>query len=138
MSAMKKNAIWVDYSTVNPSFSRKSLLMAKECGIRFMDAPVSGTKPNAENADLAFFVGAEKNDLDVVKSLLEHMGAKSYACGRTRQRDGIKNVGKFAVSPIHDNAFGKYTALAKEIYAAAKQDGLGRKYFSAIYQFMKN
>ena len=27
---------------------------------------------------------------------------------------------------------------AKEIYAAAKQDGLGRKDFSAIYQFMKN
>ena len=45
VSAMKKNAIWVDCSTVNPSFSRKSFLMAKGCGIRFMDAPVSGTKP---------------------------------------------------------------------------------------------
>ncbi|HKL82043.1 MAG TPA: NAD(P)-binding domain-containing protein, partial [Desulfobacter sp.] len=60
VSAMMKNAIWVDCSTVNPSFSRKSFLMAKACGIRFMDAPVSGTKPNAEYADLAFFVGAEK------------------------------------------------------------------------------
>lgn len=44
---------------------------------------------------------------------------------------------------LHVGEPGKGTALkmlvnsAKEIYATAKQDGLGRKDFSAIYQFMK-
>ncbi len=108
--AMKKNAIWVDCSTVNPSFSRKSFLMAKACGIRFIDAPVSGSKPNAENADLAFFVGAEKGDLDVVKFLLEHMGKKVTHVGEPGKGTALKMLVNSAVSPIHANAFGKYTA----------------------------
>ena len=45
LSAMKKNAIWVDCSTVNPSFSIKSKEAADNFGIRFIDAPVAGTKP---------------------------------------------------------------------------------------------
>ncbi|WP_319577028.1 NAD(P)-dependent oxidoreductase [uncultured Desulfobacter sp.] len=205
VSAMKKNAIWVDCSTVNPSFSRKSFLMAKECGIRFMDAPVSGSKPNAENADLAFFVGAEKGDLDVVKFLLEHMGKKVTHVGEPGKGTALKMLVNSLLAQsmlmlsenillgetlgfsrdflldvlpnmsvcapftqakaemirkddfevqfplewmhkdLHLAALTAYEAgqplplanSAKEIYAAAKQDGLGRKDFSAIYQFMK-
>ncbi|WP_289023217.1 NAD(P)-dependent oxidoreductase [Desulfobacter postgatei] len=206
VSAMKKNAIWVDCSTVNPSFSRKSFLMAKACGIRFMDAPVSGTKPNAENADLAFFVGAEKSVLDIVQSLLEGMGQKVMHVGEPGKGTALKmlvnsllaqsmlmlsenillgeklgfskdflldTLPKMSVCApftqakaemIRKNDFEVQFPLewmhkdlhlaaltayeegqplplansAKEIYAAAKQDGLGRKDFSAIYQFMKN
>lgn len=206
VAAMKKNSIWVDCSTVNPSFSRKSFLMAKESGIRFMDAPVSGTKPNAENADLTFFVGAEKSDLDVVESLLKDMGQKITHVGEPGKGTALKMLvnsllaqsmlmlsenillgeklgfsrdflldvlPKMSVcapftqakaemirkddfevqfplewmhKDLHLAALTAYEEgqplplanLAKEIYAAAKQDGLGRKDFSAIYQFMKN
>ncbi|WP_321492363.1 NAD(P)-dependent oxidoreductase [uncultured Desulfobacter sp.] len=90
LPAMQKNAIWVDCSTVNPSFSQKSCLLAKECGIRFMDAPVSGTKPNAENADLAFIVGAEEDDLATVKPLLEHMGQRIMHVGKPGKGTAFK------------------------------------------------
>nr|WP_320192056.1 NAD(P)-dependent oxidoreductase [uncultured Desulfobacter sp.] len=205
LPAMKENAIWVDCSTVNPSFSQKSFLMAKAFGVRFMDAPVSGTKPNAENADLAFIVGAEENDLAVVRPLLKHMGQKIMHVGEPGKGTAFKmlvnsllaqsmlalsenillgeklgfprnflldTLPKMSVcapftqakaemirkdnfevqfplewmyKDLHLAALTAYEQdhplplanCSKELYAAAKQDGLGRKDFSAIYQFMK-
>ena len=51
LASMKDNALWADCSTVNPSFSLKAAEWAKNTGKRFIDAPVAGTKPHAENAD---------------------------------------------------------------------------------------
>lgn len=203
---MKKNAVWVDCSTVNPSFSQKSFLRSKAYGIRFMDAPVAGTKPNAENADLAFIVGAEKNDLEAVRPLLEYMGQKIMHVGEPGKGTAFKmlvnsllaqsmlalsenillgeklgfsrdflldTLPKMSVcapftqakaemirkddfevqfplewmhKDLHLAALTAYEQgqplpmanLAKELYADAKQGGLGRKDFSAIYQFMKD
>ncbi len=81
LSSMPKGAIWVDCSTVNPSFSRQAGAAALAEGIRFLDAPVAGTKPHAENAQLAFFVGGETAVLNEVEALLGHMGAKVLAIG---------------------------------------------------------
>jgi len=90
LSKMKKNAIWVDCTTVNPSFSLKSLERAKELGIRFMDAPVAGTKPHAENAQLAFFVGGDKNLLTEVEPYLNYMGQKVLHVGETSKGASFK------------------------------------------------
>ncbi len=81
LSAMKKGAIWVDCSTVNPSFSLKSNEVAKANDIIFIDAPVAGTLPQAQNADLVFFVGAEKNVLEKIETYLNFMGKKVINIG---------------------------------------------------------
>lgn len=90
LAVMKKNAIWVDCSTVNPSFSQKSAENAKQSGLRFVDAPVAGTKPQAENAELAFFVGAEKNLLAEIEVYLNFMGAKVICIGETGKGASFK------------------------------------------------
>ncbi|HFA49944.1 MAG TPA: NAD(P)-dependent oxidoreductase [Bacteroidetes bacterium] len=81
LSAMKKNAIWADCSTVNPSFSLKQKAAADKAGIRFLDAPVAGTKPHAENAELVFFVGGKKSVLKEVEPYLNFMGKKIMYVG---------------------------------------------------------
>ena len=43
---------------------------AKKHGIRFLDAPVAGTKPHAANAQLSFFVGGKAENLTEVRALL--------------------------------------------------------------------
>lgn len=73
LTKMKPNAIWVDCTTVNPSFSLEAAAEAKANGVRFLDAPVAGTKPQAAAASLAFFVGGEAQDLAEVKAYLDHM-----------------------------------------------------------------
>ena len=90
LSAMKENAIWVDCTTVNPSFSLKSKSVAQKVGVRFMDAPVAGTKPHAENAELVFFAGAEKSLLGEVEPYLQFMGKKVLNIGDTGKGASLK------------------------------------------------
>lgn len=81
LESMKPGAIWADCTTVNPSFSLRAKLAAEQAGLRFLDTPVAGTKPHAENAELVFFVGGEKSDLEVVEPLLNYMGKKVLHIG---------------------------------------------------------
>ncbi len=73
---MKKEAIWVDCSTVNPSFSLQAKEKSEQYGVKFMDAPVAGTKPQAENAALVFFVGAENTLLEKGETIPQFYGPK--------------------------------------------------------------
>lgn len=81
LNSMKKNAVWVDCSTVNPSFSTKAFQEAKSHNIRFLDAPVAGSKPQAQNAELVFFVGGQKEVLAEVEPYLNFMGKKVLQIG---------------------------------------------------------
>lgn len=90
LASMKTGALWVDSSTVNPSFSIESGINASKAGIRFLDAPVAGSKPQAEAAQLAFFVGGKTEDLDQVKSNMEQMGSKIIHLGETGKGSSFK------------------------------------------------
>ena len=88
--SMKENSIWIDCSTVNPSFSIKAGGIAKENKIRFVDSPVSGTKPNAEAGDLIFYVGCDKGDFTDVEPFLNFMGSKAVYVGETGKGTSFK------------------------------------------------
>ena len=90
LSSMRRGTIWVDCSTVNPSFSMTSKDSADAAGIHFIDAPVGGTKPHAENAELVFFVGAEKSLLEKVEPFLNFMGKKILHLGETGKGASFK------------------------------------------------
>ncbi|MEM6321743.1 MAG: NAD(P)-dependent oxidoreductase [Bacteroidota bacterium] len=81
LASMRKGAIWVDCTTVNPSFSEQASMAAQNIGVQFVDAPVAGTKPHAENAELVFFVGAEQNLLSTIEPYLQMMGKKIIPMG---------------------------------------------------------
>jgi 3-hydroxyisobutyrate dehydrogenase-like beta-hydroxyacid dehydrogenase len=74
-------AIWIDCSSVNPSFSRKMAKEAARRDIHFVDAPVTGSAPVAAAAKLVFWVGAEGVDLETIRPLLLSMGNKIVHVG---------------------------------------------------------
>ncbi len=90
ISEMKENSIWVDCSTVNPSFSLKANDIAEENKVRFIDAPVAGTKPTAEKAELVFFTGGSKGNLEEIEPLLKFMGNKVIHVGGTGKGSSFK------------------------------------------------
>lgn len=92
LQGLQKNAIWIDCSTVNPSFTRWIAKTAAEKGIRFIDAPVSGTTIPAEKGELTFFAGGNKNDIDEVMPLLNLMGKKIIYAGNTGMGTSFKMV----------------------------------------------
>jgi 3-hydroxyisobutyrate dehydrogenase-like beta-hydroxyacid dehydrogenase len=89
---MKENAIWADCTTVNPSFSLKAFQEAKKHKIRFLDTPVSGSKPQAKNAELLFFVGGEKKVINEVEPYMNMMGKKVLHVGETGKGASLKMI----------------------------------------------
>src|SRR6266536_5397346 len=92
LSHLKPNALWVDCSSVNPSFSKKMAAAAAARQICFVDAPVTGSAPVAADAKLVFWVGAEGADLEMIRPLLLCMGNKIVHAGGHGTGTSIKMV----------------------------------------------
>lgn len=78
---LRANALWVDCSSVNPSFSKKMAAAAAARNVRFVDAPVTGSAVPAAEAKLIFWVGADPADLETIRPLLLCMGNKIVHTG---------------------------------------------------------
>jgi 3-hydroxyisobutyrate dehydrogenase/glyoxylate/succinic semialdehyde reductase len=89
---MNKGSLWIDCSTINPDLSQEMSIKASEKGIRFMDAPVSGTRQPAEKGELIFFVGGDKKDFEEVQPLLQKMGKKIIHLGKAGMGTSMKMV----------------------------------------------
>src|SRR6266566_4886708 len=92
LSHLKPNALWVDCSSVNPSFSKKMAAAAAARQVRFVDAPVTGSAPVAADAKLVFWVGAEPADLETIRPLLLCMGNKIVHTGGKGTGTSMKMV----------------------------------------------
>lgn len=90
LNAMPKKSLWVDCTTVNPSFTKRARAAAWENSIRFLGAPVAGTKPQAEGGELVFFVGGGTEELAEVQPYLDLMGKKTLHLGPEEQGAAFK------------------------------------------------
>ena len=89
---LKANALWVDCSSVNPSFSQKMAAEAARREVHFVDAPVTGSAPAAADAKLIFWVGAVMADLERIRPLLLCMGNKIVHTGGQGAGTSMKMV----------------------------------------------
>jgi 3-hydroxyisobutyrate dehydrogenase-like beta-hydroxyacid dehydrogenase len=89
---LKANALWVDCSSVNPSFSKKMAAAAAARQIRFVDAPVTGSAPVAAEAKLIFWVGGDAGDVEAIRPLLLCMGSKIVHAGGHGMGTSMKMV----------------------------------------------
>jgi 3-hydroxyisobutyrate dehydrogenase-like beta-hydroxyacid dehydrogenase len=81
LNHLPANAVWVDCSSVNPSFSKKMAAEAARRNVHFIDAPVTGSAAVAADAKLVFWVGAEVADLEAIRSILLCMGNRIVHVG---------------------------------------------------------
>ena len=92
LGAMRPGSIWVNCGTVNPSFAQQMALEARARRIRYLDAPVTGSKDAATRGELTFLVGGDVADLDVCRPLLETMGQRIVHVGRNGMGSAMKMV----------------------------------------------
>jgi len=92
LEPLRSNALWVDCSSVNPSFSKKMAAAAAARSVRFVDAPVTGSAPIAADANLIFWVGADAADLETIRPLLLCMGNKIIHAGGHGMGTSMKMV----------------------------------------------
>jgi 3-hydroxyisobutyrate dehydrogenase-like beta-hydroxyacid dehydrogenase len=92
LNYLRPNALWVDCSSVNPSFSKKMAAATVARQIHFVDAPVTGSAAVAEEGKLVFWVGGEDADLETIRSLLLCMGNKIVHGGGHGMGTSLKMV----------------------------------------------
>lgn len=80
-NGVNKNTIFIDSSTIDPNLVKQLQKMISSKGASFIDAPVSGGVPGAEQATLTFMVGGTETEYYAVKGVLECMGKRITHCG---------------------------------------------------------
>ena len=71
LSGMKSGAILIDNTTASAEVARELHAAAKEKGLGFIDAPVSGGQAGAENGVLTVMCGGEQETFDKAKPVIE-------------------------------------------------------------------
>jgi len=69
-SAMKRGSIYVDHTTCSAALSQELNERAKEKGVGFLDAPVTGGKPGAAKGSLTAMVGGDPAVLDRAREVI--------------------------------------------------------------------
>jgi 3-hydroxyisobutyrate dehydrogenase/glyoxylate/succinic semialdehyde reductase len=81
LPAMRAGALWIDCSTIDPATAREMAAAAAERSVRYLDAPVAGSKIPAEKGELLFVAGGEVNDIAEAAPLFEAMGRATIHAG---------------------------------------------------------
>lgn len=84
--------ILVDSSTVGIVASQKMAQAARDVGVRFLDAPVSGSVGPAQQGKLTFMVGGEREALDAVEPVLLAMGERVFHVGPSGAGSAMKVI----------------------------------------------
>jgi len=120
LDAMPENTLWVDCSTVNPSFTRRMADKATSRNIRFMDAPVAGSKVQVTNKQLVAIAGGDASDLEICKPLFEQFSQRVVHAGEHGMGSSLKLVvnmmlGISMVAFSEGVAFGKSMGISEEV-----------------------
>ena len=70
-AGMSSGSIFVDHTTVSAKVTAELYSAAKEQGIGFVDAPVSGGQAGAENGQLVVMCGGEQAQYDVAEPVID-------------------------------------------------------------------
>jgi 3-hydroxyisobutyrate dehydrogenase-like beta-hydroxyacid dehydrogenase len=70
LAAMKPGAVLVDHTTASATLARELYAAAKNRGVRFLDAPVSGGQAGAENGKLTIMVGGDADAFGLAEPVL--------------------------------------------------------------------
>jgi len=74
LTGLSPGKVYVDMSSVSPQASRQAAEQVRALGARMLDAPVSGSVPQAEQGTLAIMVGGEEATFEQVEPLLRQLG----------------------------------------------------------------
>ena len=74
-------ALAIDMSTIAPTAARAIAERLADDGVAFLEAPVSGSRPKAEDGTLTIMVGGEPEDFERARPLFEAMGERIVHVG---------------------------------------------------------
>jgi 3-hydroxyisobutyrate dehydrogenase-like beta-hydroxyacid dehydrogenase len=100
LAGMKKGAILVDHTTASADVARKVHAMAKEKGVDFIDAPVSGGQAGAENGKLTVMCGGDAGPFERAKPVMDSYGRAVTLLGPAGAGQLTKMVNQICIAGL--------------------------------------
>lgn len=80
-AGLPESSVAIESSTITPEGAAELGEFARERGLTFLEAPVSGTLPQAENGALVYFLGGEAETAKRVNDVLEPLAKAQHHVG---------------------------------------------------------
>jgi 3-hydroxyisobutyrate dehydrogenase len=100
LSGMGKGAILADHTTASAEAAREIFAQAKEKGVGFLDAPVSGGQAGAQNGKLTIMVGGEEGVFKMAEPVMAHYGRAVTLMGPPGSGQLTKMVNQICIAGV--------------------------------------
>ncbi|NOZ42701.1 MAG: NAD(P)-dependent oxidoreductase [Alphaproteobacteria bacterium] len=97
---MKPGAVFVDHTTASATVARELDSAAREKGLYFLDAPISGGQAGAENGRLTIMAGGEAEIFDRVNPVLQCYAQKTSLLGPAGSGQLTKMVNQICIAGL--------------------------------------
>jgi 3-hydroxyisobutyrate dehydrogenase len=116
LAAVREHAVLIDSSTITPEWARELAALAQARGCAFLDAPVTGSRPQAESGDLLFLVGGDAEALERARPVFRPMSKGLVHLGGSGLGATMKLINNFVC--------GVQAAVLAEALAWIERSGL--------------
>jgi 3-hydroxyisobutyrate dehydrogenase len=124
---MSKSATLVDHTTVSAMVTHELYTAAKEIGLAFLDAPISGGQAGAENGVLSIMCGGDQHVYDAAEPIMQ---VYSKIC----RRIGESGAGQLTKMSNQIAIAGLVQGLSEALHFAEKAGLDGRSVVEVISQ----
>jgi 3-hydroxyisobutyrate dehydrogenase len=95
IEGLREDAVAIECSTLSPEWVADLAARVEDRGGAFLDAPVTGSKPQAAGGEMLFLVGGDADVLDSVRDVLRPMSRDAVHMGPVGSGAKMKLVNNF-------------------------------------------
>ena len=89
---VRRGSAVIEMSTVLPATSRQLYELSREAGVKFLDSPVSGSTPSAEEGTLTVFCGGDEELFQAAQPIFSAIAGQSFYLGDNGSGTAMKLV----------------------------------------------
>ncbi|HEX9758026.1 MAG TPA: NAD(P)-dependent oxidoreductase [Nitrospiria bacterium] len=98
IEGLSKGSLLIDFTTVDPATPQKINDALKTKGVRFLESPVTGSKPAAESGELVLMVGGDPQVLEEANPILKPLSKKIVHMGPVSSGARMKLVNNLIIA----------------------------------------
>ena len=99
-NTIKKNSVYIDNTTASATVAKEFYLKAKNQGVGFLDAPVSGGQAGAEKGALTVMVGGDKEVFEKAQPVISCYSKKVKLLGSSGSGQLAKMVNQICIAGL--------------------------------------
>jgi 3-hydroxyisobutyrate dehydrogenase len=113
LAGLRDGAVAIECSTLSPAWVTELAGLVEARAASFLDAPVTGSRPQAANGEVLFLVGGDPSALQRVRDVLRPMSRDAVHMGPVASGARMKLVNNF-MSAVQAVALGEALAFSHE------------------------